>query len=704
MTSENQRVGVFLCSCASKISETVDYNTIIDYLSKNEDLFVGQHDTACLSDGLEFLKKSIKNNNLTRVVIAACTPKLFETRFKAELQQIGIEPDFVEIANLREQCALPHKPWPQKATTKAIAQINAAISKVRLASYVEKKKFSPQESVAIIGGGIGGLKAALDLASNGVDVFVIERSPEIGGRVRKIARIRGEEDYKAVQELLESVTASPQIEIFTSSEVKSVAGVPGNYKVSIDGMNKEILNVGVILVATGMEEFKPFSLKEFGYGLYQKVLIQSDLVNLLDPEGPTNGKVLINGEQPKNVLFIQCVGSRDSRFNEYCSKLCCFSSIKNAILLREQGIDAAISFIDIRTPYAYENYYEQARKLGVQFLHGRVSNIEQAANHLSVELENSFIGEIITLDTDLVVLSSALIPSAGTEDLKEILGINKAPSPKSNFFNPLYAKIKTSESESKGIFLCGSAIEPMFIKETLTHASATAFKVLKYLKYTIFQADLLVSKIEEEACDGCKACVELCPFEAIDFDEVKDLAVINDLKCEGCGVCTAICPTGAAQLTNYERDILFRQVEALLSTKKALEGDTEDKTILAFVCSECAYGSVDIAGINNWEYPPNVLIASVPCIGRISPLDILKAFVEGADAVMLASCPEERCQYLRGNTIAALVVEFTALILNEIGIDANRVELFSMTSSEPNKFIEAVQEMNKRLNYLIAET
>jgi len=704
VTSENQRVGVFLCSCASKISETVDYNTIIDYLSKNEDLFVGQHDTACLSDGLEFLKKSIKNNNLTRVVIAACTPKLFETRFKAELQQIGIEPDFVEIANLREQCALPHKPWPQKATTKAIAQINAAISKVRLASYVEKKKFSPQESVAIIGGGIGGLKAALDLASNGVDVFVIERSPEIGGRVRKIARIRGEEDYKAVQELLESVTASPQIEIFTSSEVKSVAGVPGNYKVSIDGMNKEILNVGVILVATGMEEFKPFSLKEFGYGLYQKVLIQSDLVNLLDPEGPTNGKVLINGEQPKNVLFIQCVGSRDSRFNEYCSKLCCFSSIKNAILLREQGIDAAISFIDIRTPYAYENYYEQARKLGVQFLHGRVSNIEQAANHLSVELENSFIGEIITLDTDLVVLSSALIPSAGTEDLKEILGINKAPSPKSNFFNPLYAKIKTSESESKGIFLCGSAIEPMFIKETLTHASATAFKVLKYLKYTIFQADLLVSKIEEEACDGCKACVELCPFEAIDFDEVKDLAVINDLKCEGCGVCTAICPTGAAQLTNYERDILFRQVEALLSTKKALEGDTEDKTILAFVCSECAYGSVDIAGINNWEYPPNVLIASVPCIGRISPLDILKAFVEGADAVMLASCPEERCQYLRGNTIAALVVEFTALILNEIGIDANRVELFSMTSSEPNKFIEAVQEMNKRLNYLIAET
>ncbi len=704
MTSENQRIGVFLCSCASKISETVDYNAIIDYLSKNEDLLVEQHDTACLSNGLEFLKESIRKNDLERVIIAACTPKLFETRFKTELQQIGISPDFVEITNLREQCALPHKQWPKEATTKAIAQINAAIQKVSLASSVEKKMFSPLESVLIIGGGIGGLQAALDLASNGIEVSIIERSPEIGGRVRKITRIRGEEDYKAFQELLESVTASPQIKIFTSSEVKSVAGVPGNYKVSIDGINTDVLNVGAILVATGMEEFKPFSLKEFGYGLYQKVLIQSDLVNLLDPEGPTNGKVLINGEQPKKVLFIQCVGSRDSRFNEYCSKLCCYSSIKNAILLREQGIDAAISFIDIRTPYAYEDYYEQARKLGVQFLHGRVSNIEQAANHLSVELENSFTGEIITLDTDLVVLSSAMVVRAGTEDLKEQLGINRESSQKRNFFHPLYRKIKTSESDSKGIFLCGSAVEPMFIKETLTHASATAFKALKYLKYTIFQADLLVSKIEEEACDGCKACVELCPFEAIDFDEAKDLAVINDLKCEGCGVCTAICPTGAAQLTNYERDILFRQIEALLSTKKALEVDIPSKTILAFVCTECAYGSVDLAGINNLQYPPNVLVVSVPCIGRISLLNILKAFVEGADAVMLASCPEERCQYLRGNTIASLVVDFTKNILNEIGIDENRVELFSMTSSEPNKFIDAVREMNKRLNYLIAET
>jgi heterodisulfide reductase subunit A len=669
----------------------------------NKDLLVEQHDTACLSGGLEFLKESIKNNNLTKVVIAACTPKLFETRFKRELQQVGISPDFVEIANLREQCALPHKKWPQEATTKAIAQINAAIQKVRLASYVEKKKFSPQESVLVIGGGIGGLKAALDLASNDIDVFVVERSPEIGGRVRKITRIRGDEDYSAVQELLERVTSSPKIKIFTSSEVTSAAGVPGNYKISIDGMNKEALNVGAIIVATGMEEFEPYSLKEFGYGLYPKVLIQSDLVNLLDPEGPTKGKVIIDGDQPKNVLFIQCVGSRDSRFNEYCSKLCCFSSIKNAILLREQGIDAAISFIDIRTPYAYEDYYEQARKLGVRFLHGRVSNIEQASNQLSVELENSFTGEIITLNTDLVVLSSALIPSAGTEDLKEMLGINRDPSPKTNFFNPLYGKIKTSESDSKGIFLSGSAIEPMFIKETLTHASATAFKVLKYLRFTVFQADMLVSKIEEEACDGCKACVELCPFEAIDFDEEKDLAIINDLKCEGCGVCTAICPTGAAQLTNYEREILFKQIEALLSTKRALEGETVDKTLLAFVCSECAYGSVDLAGINNWEYPPNVLVVSVPCIGRISPLDILKAFVEGMDGVMLASCPEERCQFLRGNTIASLVVDFTKDILNEIGMDGNRVELFSMTSSEPNKFIEAVQEMNKRLNYVIAK-
>jgi len=696
LTSEKQRIGVFLCSCASKISETVDYTVITNYLTKNEDLFVEQHDTACLSDGLEFLKDSIKNNDLKRIVIAACTPKLFEIRFKAELQQIGIRPDFVEIANLREQCALPHKQWPQEATNKAIAQINAAIQKVRLTSHVEKKKFSPQESAAVIGGGIGGLKAALDLASNGIDVFVIERSPEIGGRVRKITRIRGEEDYKAIQELLESVTTSPQIKLFTSSEVKSVTGVPGNYKVSIDGMDKEVLNVGAILVATGMEEFKPFSLKEFGYGLYQKVLIQSDLVNLLDPEGPTNGKIIINGDQPKNALFIQCVGSRDARFNEYCSKLCCFSSIKNAILLREQGIDTAISFIDIRTPYAYEDYYEQARKLGVRFLHGRVSNIEQTSNQLRVELENSFTGEILALDYDLVVLSSALIPSPGAEDLKELLGINNDPSPKTNFFNPLYAKIKTSESESKGIFLCGSAIEPMFIIETLTHASATAFKVLKYLKYTIFQADLLVSKIDEEACDGCKACVELCPFEAIDFDEAKDLAIINELKCEGCGVCTAICPTGAAQLTNYEREILFRQIEALLSTKMTLEGEAT-KTILAFVCSECAYGSADLAGINNWQYSPNVLVASVPCIGRISSLDILKAFVEGVDAVMLASCPEERCQYLRGNTIAALVVEFTKNILNEIGVDGSRVELFSMTSSEPNKFIDAVSEMNNRI-------
>jgi coenzyme F420-reducing hydrogenase delta subunit/Pyruvate/2-oxoacid:ferredoxin oxidoreductase delta subunit len=242
----------------------------------------------------------------------------------------------------------------------------------------------------------------------------------------------------------------------------------------------------------------------------------------------------------------------------------------------------------------------------------------------------------------------------------------------------------------------------MFIKEALTHASATAFKVLKYLKFTIYQADLLISKIEEEACDGCKACVELCPFESIDFDEAKDKAIINELKCEGCGVCTAICPTGAAQLTNYEREILFRQIETLISTKKNLEGDAT-KTLLAFVCTECAYGSVDLAGINNWQYPPNVLVVSVPCIGRISPLDILKAFVEGIDGVLLASCPEERCQFLRGNTIASLVVDFTKDILNEIGIDGNRVELFSMTSSEPNKFIEAVQEMNKRLNYVIVK-
>ncbi|MFX1314536.1 MAG: CoB--CoM heterodisulfide reductase iron-sulfur subunit A family protein [Promethearchaeota archaeon] len=553
------RIGAFICLCGSKIGGIIDCKLLADFAKNLPDVIYSEDNLfACSESGLTSIKNAIEKYNLERIVIAACTPSTHESLFQNTIRESGINPYLFALVNIRDQCAWAYMSEPEKAMEKAKELIALNVSRVKLLEPIYETTVDICHSALIIGGGIAGLTAALSLGNQGFNSYIIEKEKELGGLVRNIHYILGTGDpQEYLKNLIEQVKNHRRIKIFTNVKIEEINGFIGNFSTLIkyNGRKKE-LESGVIIVATGGREYKP---REFLYGTDQRIMTQLELEQ----------KIVADQVKGPTIAMIQCVGSRNEE-RPNCSRICCAEAIKNALKLKEKNpkLNVCILYRDIHTYGFKEDYYNEARKKGVIFIQfdenfEPIVNIK--TNKLTIIVNDVLLNNRVALETDLIVLSSAFLPSENLE-LSKML---KVPLDKNGFFLEAHLKLRPLDFATSGIFLCGAAQWPKFIDETISQALGAASRASIILSKEEINIVGSVAEIDEDICIGCGNCRDLCAYNAIEIEEKQSKYKAEDIiqepiveltwykskilqaLCKGCGACIEVCPVGALSLKHF---------------------------------------------------------------------------------------------------------------------------------------------------------
>jgi heterodisulfide reductase subunit A len=743
------KVGVFLSTC-DDVAEILDVNALLRSAKAFPGTVVVRLGEDFASDaGLQAIQAAVTSQGVNRVVASICEPVTGKVRIGKAVQDVGLNSHLVETINLRDHCARPHRSEPDRATRKAQATLLAAVEKVKRSEPLDRLEYPVQQSCLVIGGGLAGIQAATNLADLGYAVHLVERAPFLGGLAARAGRFFPTDDcalcigtsscdLKGVAQTSRKClyrsgfSEIPNVNVQTNAHVTAVDGGPGDYAITIEqrpvepayrhgypaihvvddphhplGSAEEpsasttlSLNVGSIIVATGFEEFDASVIKEYLYGEHPDVVTQLELARMLDAFGPTGGSLLrpSRGNEPNRVVMIQCVGSRDHRYHPYCSSICCMIALKHALMIREKypGIDVQICYIDIRSwGRRHEKYYERVRDAGVKFVKGRPTEIyeDEASKRLIVDTEDALLGEFVELQADLVVLSTAFVPSRGTTELAGALGLELDDD---GFFASYNAKVRPTETKLKGVFVCGGATFPKDSPTTALQAGSAALKAARFMRTGTFIRDQRTALVDPEYCGDCEFCPVTCPYGAIRLVPSNEhrVAQIDDLKCEGCGICVGTCPLNAITLRNSTEDQLLAQVNALVQYR------SDDPIVVAFCCSECGGTALDSAGMAAIEYPANVRVVKVPCTGILQIHHFLDAFKAGADAVMVVGCKVDGCHYEEGSVHAERRVKLAKRLLRLYGIEPERLEMFHNVYIEGDQFAAEATLMVRRVESL----
>ncbi|MHA1299315.1 MAG: hydrogenase iron-sulfur subunit [Candidatus Helarchaeota archaeon] len=702
MKNDPNRIPIFICTCGDTLREKIDFEKLKREVKRyNPNNPVNLFSTLCSKDGQNRILEKL-NDGIEKFVIAACTPQKLEYDLRLFLKAHQKDEYSFDIANIREHCAWVHQD-KTLATNKAVALINSSIKRIIKAPKIKKEKIKVEKRVLIIGAGIAGLQAAIDLNSIGFNVVILEKDSKPGGHVYKLSRIYpfGKNGKELIEEKLRLIEKNG-IKIINNCQIKWITGSFGNFKCNFlqRSGEEQILDASAVVIATGHKVYEPNNLIQYKYKKSPNIITLFELSQILNNNNQSKIDLLhLNDEKNvKNVLMIQCVGSRDVNNCEYCSRYCCTSAIDHAIELKEkfQNINITINYFDIRTPFEQESIYRKARELGIDFLRGKIGEINiNDNNQLVAQAIDTVLGKIVELKSDLIVLSTAIMPNFENIELFNLLNLELQYG---GFIKEYYEKLKKIETKRKGIYVCGTASGPKTIPECIYEAHAVSLKILQEFGDGEIEKALTVTTVDEDLCNGCELCARICPFNIPIMKEVNAelKAEIDPFSCKGCGICSSICPTGAAQLQTNLRDQLIIQIKGMLRDIQ----ESKEPIILGFVCDECGYATIDAAGILNLPYSEKVRFIRLPCIGRVSLLDIFSAFEEGASGVLLIGCAKDRCHYLKGNSKTEIEVEIAKEVLKEIGWAPERIEFYGMFHAEPQKFIFAVNEMIGRINKL----
>mgnify|MGYP001128180170 CR=1 FL=1 len=563
------RIGVFVCHCGINIAGVVDVKQVRKEIRQHPDVVYSKdYKYMCSEPGQQLLRKAIEKRDLDGVVVACCSPAMHEKTFRRASASAGMNPYRCEIANIREQCSWVHEDDPERATDKASDIVHTLVERVTRDIELEPFSLPLTKRALVIGGGVAGMQAALDIASAGYPVVLVEREDHLGG---KMAQLSGTYlNFNTAPDLLqrrvEETLNHPNIEVLTNAEVIEVGGYVGNFEVTIgkSGNVGEVPDdqstnlptyrstaVGGIVVATGWAPYPQERLPEYGGGKIPDVVdgltFEKMLQNGAAPQRPSDGRT------PREVVFVQCAGSRDpERGVPYCSKICCMYVPKQAMLFKERVPDgqAYVFYIDIRSAgKGYDEYVQQAmEEQDVLYLRGKVSKIFQDGNKVLVWGADTLSGQSVEVAADLVVLATPMAPNPQAVELAQTLRVGVDQD---GFFNEAHPKLRPVESLTEGVFLAGGVQGPKDIPEAVSQASGAAAKVLQLFSQDEMVQEPTVAYVIEEACSGCGVCVDACPYDAREVDTLHGVATVNAALCQNCGACVVACPNKASQIYNW---------------------------------------------------------------------------------------------------------------------------------------------------------
>ncbi len=545
------RIGVFVCHCGTNIGGFLDVPGLTKYaLNLPHVVFSQENQYTCSDAGLTEIKNAIVEKELNRVVVASCTPRTHEPLFRSTCKDAGLNPYLFQFVNIRDQCSWVHMKDRERATEKAKALIRMGVARAALLEPLEETEIEVSPCALVIGGGITGMTCGLSLAKRGFEVKLIEKKDKLGGTLNSLYKIypTNEDASSLVQEKTKEIERNQKIEVLTSSEVKKVEGFVGNYDVTVKQEEKErVFKAGVIIVATGAETLKPVGM--YGYD-GKKVITHLELERMLREER-------LNA---KSVVMIQCVGSRNEK-RAYCSKVCCPTALKNAMLIKEANPDAQVFVLyrDMVTQGTeFEDYYGKARETGITFLEYSPER-QPILENGSVRVYDEPLGEELILPYDLVVLSTPMVSYKDSADLAQKL---KVPVDENGFFLEAHVKLRPVDFATDGIYVCGCAHWPANVGECISQAYGAASRASIPMAVGHVRTEPLIPVVDEEKCSGCGLCELTCPFKAIRIETTEKgrKAKVITASCKGCGACGAGCPQKAIIMQHFTDEQLLAQV------------------------------------------------------------------------------------------------------------------------------------------------
>jgi heterodisulfide reductase subunit A len=567
-----RRVGVYVCHCGINIAHTVDVEEVARAARELPEVAVARDYVYMCSDpGQQLIQDDIRELGLDRVVVASCSPRMHELTFRRTIQEAGLNPYFLQIANIREQCSWVHSDR-RAATEKAMGIVSAAVARACLLQPLDERDAGVTPAALVIGGGIAGLQAALDIADAGYHAYLVEKEAELGGHVARFPRTFPtlEDVQVLLADLIEKVRAHPNVQVLTASHVTAVDGYIGNFQVQVrtdaalsGSATTTDLAVGAIIVAIGFDTFDARLKPEFGYAVYDKVITGLELEERLCRSYASLEENPLGDGSIKDVVFIQCVGSRDrSVGNPYCSRVCCMYTAKQAHLLREQLPDARITvfYMDVRAfGKGFEQFYDRVREERVLYRRGNPSEIYKRGDRLVVRAEDTLLGKPVEVEADLVVLATGLVPRGDAESISALL---KLPRSEDGFFMELHPKLRPVDTTTDGIFLAGCCQAPKDIADTVAQAKAAASSALIPLCLGKVRVESVTCAVDPLLCSGCGLCQEACVFGALRLDERTGVMTANQVLCKGCGACAMACPSGAIVLRHFTPEQILAELEA----------------------------------------------------------------------------------------------------------------------------------------------
>jgi heterodisulfide reductase subunit A len=564
-SKEDIKVGVFACHCGANIGRVVDVPSVVDYaltldnvVHAEDGLFI------CSTDAAQAISNTIREKGLNRVVVAACTPRTHEPLFRDTLREGGINQYFFDMANIREHCSWVHSKQKEEATQKAKEIVRMSVARAAHLEPLQEFDLPVNKVGLVVGGGLAGMTCALSLAKQGFEVHLVEKDKDLGGLARRIHyTLEGLDVQGHLRNLIRKVYQHPLIQVSHEATILDVSGYVGNFvtTLSSEGRIKKIQHGGTIL-ATGAAEYKP---TEYRYGQDDRVLTQLELEERISKEDEGLSKV-------QSLVMIQCVGCRQADKN-YCSRICCGQAIKNALKLKERfpQMELYVLFRDMRTYGFKEDQYREAADRDVKFIrwepvdNPQVEAVEEEGRAvLRVSVPDPILGQRLAMDADLLVLSAAVVPAAGSQDVARLFKVAMSPD---GFFQEAHVKLRPVDFAADGVFLCGTDHYPKHITETISQAYGAAGRAASLLSQDTVTASGSVCEVDEDNCVSCGACITACTYGAIGFCDTPKgkKAKVNPVLCKGDGLCNAKCPTHAIVLKHYTDEEVFCQIDAALS-------------------------------------------------------------------------------------------------------------------------------------------